>query len=65
LEDADLVRSEKDGMWTNFRLAKPEETNRYSRVVLKHLKKWLEDDQSIHLLLEQSKTVDRATCSRQ
>jgi len=65
LEDADLVRSEKDGMWTNFRLAKPEETNVYSRVVLNHFKKWLADDQSIQVLLEQVKEVDRATCSRQ
>jgi ArsR family transcriptional regulator len=37
LEEADLVRSEKDGMWTNFRLARPEECNSYSRVILEHL----------------------------
>ncbi len=62
LEDADLVRSEKDGMWNNFRLAKPEETNPYSRVILEHLQKWLEDDMSIRELLKQTKVVDRATC---
>ena len=65
LEDADLVRSEKDGMWNNFRLAKPEETNPYSRVILDHLQKWLEDDMSIRELLEQTKVVDRATCGAQ
>ena len=65
LEDADLVRSEKDGMWTNFRLARPEETNPYSKVVLAHLQEWLEDDQSVRKLLEQTKVVDRATCSSQ
>ena len=65
LEDADLVRSEKDGMWTNFRLARPEETNPYSKVVLAHLREWLEDDQSVRKLLDQTKVVDRATCSGQ
>ena len=65
LEDADLVRSEKDAMWNNFRLAKPEETNPYSRVILDHLQRWLEDDMSIQELLEQTKVVDRATCGAQ
>ena len=65
LEDADLVRSEKDGMWTNFRLAKLDESNIYSRVVLNHLKKWLEDDQTIQELLDQVRVVDRVTCGRQ
>ncbi len=63
LEDADLVRSEKEGMWTNFRLARPEETNPYSRVVLNHLKKWFEDDAYIQKMLEQTKVVDRTTCA--
>jgi ArsR family transcriptional regulator len=65
LEDADLVCSEKDGMWTNFRLAKPEEVNQYSKVILDHLKDWLEDDISIQKLLEQARVVDRTTCSGQ
>ena len=65
LEDADLVRSEKEGMWNNFRLARSEEANPYSRVVLNNLKKWLEDDQSIQRLLKKTKSVDRATCAIQ
>jgi ArsR family transcriptional regulator len=65
LEDADLVRSEKDGMWTNFRLAKPDESNIYSRIILNHLKKWLEEDQSVQELLEQVRVVNRMTCGRQ
>jgi ArsR family transcriptional regulator len=65
LEDADLVRSDKEGMWTNFRLAKPEEVNQYSKTILDHLKDWLEDDQSIQKLLEEAQVVDRATCSGQ
>ena len=65
LEDADLVRSEKDGMWTNFRLAEPTEVNQYSRAILNHIKEWLKKDQSIAELLEKTKVVDRATCSGQ
>jgi ArsR family transcriptional regulator len=65
LEDADLVRSQKEGMWTNFRLAKSEEVNQYSKAILDHLKDWLEDDQSIQKLLEQAQVVDRNTCSGQ
>ena len=65
LEDADLVRSEKEGMWTNFRLVSPKEANQYSKVILHHLKHWLKDDQSIQRLQEQARVVDRATCSGQ
>jgi len=65
LEDADLVRSEKEGMWTNFRLSRPEEANQYSKAILGHLKDWLKDEQSIQKLLEQAQVVDRATCSGQ
>jgi ArsR family transcriptional regulator len=64
LEEADLVRSEKDGMWTNFRLARPEECNAYSRVILDHLRNWLQDDPSVSTLLKQVKTVDRASCAK-
>lgn len=64
LEEADLVRSEKDGMWTNFRLARPEECNVYSRVILDHLQKWLQEDPVMGGILEQVKTVDRATCAK-
>jgi len=65
LEDADLVRSAKEGMWTNFRLARPEEVNQYSKAILKHLKGWLRDDQSIQNLLKQARVVDRTICSGQ
>lgn len=63
LEEADLVRSEKDGMWSNFRLARPEESNVYSRVILDHLQDWLQDDPVVSGLLKHVKTVDRATCA--
>jgi ArsR family transcriptional regulator len=64
LEEADLVRSEKDGMWTNFRLARPDECNAYSGVILNHLRKWLKDDPLVSALVEQVKTVDRTTCAK-
>jgi len=62
LEDADLVRSEKDGMWNNFRLAGPEEANPYAATILAHLQEWLEEDASVQELLAEAKGVDRATC---
>lgn len=62
LEDADLVRSQKDGMWNNFRLATKKECNQYSRVVLENLRTWLEDDPQVGEVLKRIKTVDRATC---
>jgi ArsR family transcriptional regulator len=65
LEDADLVRSQKEGMWTNFRLAKSEESNQYSKAILDHLKDWFAEDESIRQVLEQARVVDRATCSGQ
>ena len=63
LEDADLVRSEKDGMWNNFRLARPEEANPFAKTILAHLREWLDDDASVQELLKQAKVVDRSTCS--
>ena len=63
LEEADLVRSKKDGMWTIFRLAGPEECNDYSRVILDHVRNWLQDDPEVEGLLQQLKTVDRVTCA--
>lgn len=62
LEDADFVRSQKDGMWSNFRLATKEECNPYSWVILKNLRTWLEDEPQVGEVLKRIKTVDRATC---
>jgi ArsR family transcriptional regulator len=63
LEEADLVRGEKDGMWSNFRLARAEEQNAYSRVVLAHLRDWLEDSPEIQILMERTQAVDREKCT--
>jgi ArsR family transcriptional regulator len=62
LEDADLVRSQKDGMWSNFRLATKEECNPYSLMILKNLRTWLEDEPQVRDVLKRLRTVDRATC---
>jgi ArsR family transcriptional regulator len=59
LEEADLVRGEKDGMWSNFRLAQKEEANAYAKAILAHLGNWLEDDPEIVTVLESAKTVER------
>lgn len=63
LEEADLVRSRKDGMWSNFRLATPGECNVYSGVVLENLREWLEEDPQVKEFIERARTVDRATCT--
>jgi ArsR family transcriptional regulator len=63
LEDADLVRSQKDGMWNNFRLATRKECTPYSWVVLESLRTWLEDEPQIKELRKRVATVDRATCA--
>ena len=65
LEDADLVRSQKDGMWNNFRLTRPEESSPYARVVLENLRQWLGDDPDVQSVLEQANVVDRTTCGIQ
>src|SRR5512139_362351 len=61
LAEADLVRSQKDRMWNNFRLAAPDECNVYSRVVLVHVRDWLEDDPQIQGILKRAQIVDRLT----
>jgi ArsR family transcriptional regulator len=63
LEDADLVRSQKDGMWNNFRLPTRKECSPYSRVILENLRTWLEDEPQIRELRKRVATVDRATCA--
>jgi ArsR family transcriptional regulator len=63
LEDADLVRSQKDGMWNNFRLATRKECNQYSRVVLENLRIWLEDEPQVVELLKRAGAVDRTRCA--
>lgn len=63
LEEADLVRGEKDGVWSNFRLATAEECNTYSKVLLAHLRGWLEDDPDIERLQGQLQTVDHTSCA--
>jgi ArsR family transcriptional regulator len=63
LEEADLVRSQKDGMWNNFRLATKKESNPFSLVVLENLRTWLEDDPEVMGLLKRAGAVDRTTCA--
>lgn len=59
LEEADLVRGERKGMWTNFRLARPEECNSYSKDVLDKLHHWLEKDPEVQRVAKGALDVDR------
>jgi len=49
LEDAGLVVSARAGQWVNYSLAGDE--NLSARVILEHLKTWLEDDPEVAALL--------------
>jgi len=46
LEDAGLVRSEKDGLWVNYYLSDGR-SSPYAASLLGNLKHWLEDDQDL------------------
>ena len=61
LEDAELVVSEREGPWTNYRLA--EDGNLYAAAVGVHFKEWLNDDPAIEKLVARAKEVERtAVC---
>jgi ArsR family transcriptional regulator len=57
LEEADLVVSEREGPWMNYRLA--EGANPYAETVVSNLEGWLEDDPAIRDLLARADSVDR------
>ncbi|OKY75109.1 MAG: transcriptional regulator [Desulfobulbaceae bacterium DB1] len=58
LEDAGLVDSSKDGSWVNYRLAEST-SSAYGRVMLAHMREWLDNDKSIKDVVFRCKTVDR------
>ncbi len=65
LEDADLVEYRRDGLWINYRW-NADSPNPYARTLLKHLKKWLEEDPEIQALIQKASTMDREIiCRRQ
>lgn len=58
LEDAELVISCRDGAWVNYRLADGKESQ-YAAVLIRQMKKWLNDDPGIREVLAQLPGVDR------
>ncbi|MBW1980060.1 MAG: winged helix-turn-helix transcriptional regulator [Deltaproteobacteria bacterium] len=60
LEVADLVRGDKKGMQTRFRLLEPQETNEYAGAVLAMICTWLEEDRHVQRLVENAKTLERS-----
>lgn len=65
MEDAELVAHRRDGLWINYQL-NAESTNPYARVMLRHLREWLDDDPEIKALIQKASTLDREIiCRRQ
>ncbi len=58
LEDADLVRGFKDGLWVNYSLADGSGSP-YSASLIGNLKHWLEDDSAIRELADVLPGIDR------
>ncbi|WDP92597.1 MAG: winged helix-turn-helix transcriptional regulator [Desulfobacter sp.] len=58
LEDADLVRGFKDGLWVNYSLADGS-GSQYSANLIGQLKNWLDDDPDIRALNEALPGIDR------
>ncbi len=58
LEDADLVRGFKDGLWVNYSLADGS-ASPYAANLIGNLKHWLDDDSDIQALNEALPGIDR------
>jgi ArsR family transcriptional regulator len=63
LEDAGLIVHRRDGLWINYRLD-PELSNPYVRVILSHLRDWLEDDPEIRSLIQKASGLNREVICR-
>ncbi|VEN75253.1 Transcriptional regulator, ArsR family [Candidatus Desulfarcum epimagneticum] len=58
LEDADLVKSFKDGLWVNYSLSDGSDSP-YSAGMIGNLKRWLENEPEIRKLNETLPGIDR------
>lgn len=58
LEEADLITSEKEGLWVNYRLADGS-GNPYVTNLLGNLRYWLEDDAEVAALVSRLPKIDR------
>jgi ArsR family transcriptional regulator len=57
LEDAELIACERQGPWSNYRLAT--EANPYAAAMVSQLAGWLDDAPVIRNLIARAQTVDR------
>ncbi|MBU0675131.1 MAG: metalloregulator ArsR/SmtB family transcription factor [Proteobacteria bacterium] len=58
LEDAGLIKSQRDGAWVIYRLAEKQD-NPYAPVMQQHLKEWLTEDDHIRDNVAKIATIDR------
>jgi len=58
LEEAGLVRFEKDGLWVNYMIDKKSD-NPYALSILDDLKVWLEDDEDMNRVIKQLDGLQR------
>ena len=58
LEDAGLVRHEKDGLWVNYHLTDGR-SSPYAASLLGNLKHWLADDKEIKVIIKKLPTIRR------
>lgn len=58
LEDADLVRGFKDGLWVNYSLADGSGSP-YAASLLENLKHWLDEEEEIQALNRKLPGIDR------
>lgn len=64
LEEAGLIRSSRDGLWVNYRLAE-EPDNPYAAALLREVRAWLEDDPGVVALVDRLPAVRRESlCGR-
>jgi len=63
LEDAGLVKSQKDGLWVNYYLAQGKQSP-YAASLLGNLKHWLDDDQEVSDLIDKASTINRQDICR-
>lgn len=58
LEDAGLVKSNKDGLWVNYRISEGTESP-YAASLLGNLRHWLDDDPKVRELIAKVPLLDR------
>jgi len=63
LEDADLVESQKDGLWVNYSISNGVDSP-YAASLLGNLKHWLDHDPQVSDLIKKIPTLDREEICR-